>query len=295
MTDIKSERERRLALWQMIAKEDLHNIKPQRLRELGIYGGAQGIWVDKTHTASLEPDGVTVGILHTGHHYPDDLSDDGVIYHYPSTSRPPSRDATEIQATKNAMMHQLPIFVVLPGKKSSLQRSLKFGWVCDFDDQTHEFLILFNEKAAPEYKSAEQANEPFMLINETPKKIGKVKVRPGQQRFRFNVMSKYGYKCAVCNILYPELLIAGHICDVAKKGSDDWRNGIPLCASHHNAFDSLLFCFVPKSGDIKCKQGVTAGEIGIHETRLQTLNKIFPHQQALQWRWEFTQHSWKTK
>jgi phosphate transport system protein len=37
--------------------------------------------------------GVTVGLLHTGHHYPDNLSEDGLIYHYPSTSRPASRDA----------------------------------------------------------------------------------------------------------------------------------------------------------------------------------------------------------
>ena len=92
-----------------------------RLRALGIYGGAQGIWVDKLHTANSEtgPDGVTVGILHTGRHYEDDLSEDGVIYHYPKTSRPSARDAAEVQATKNAMKdHQLPVFVVLPGKAS---------------------------------------------------------------------------------------------------------------------------------------------------------------------------------
>ena len=89
MIDVSSERDRRLRIWHSISNEDLENVEPTHLRNLGIYGGAQGIWVDKTHTASpgIGPDGATVAILHTGRHYPDDLSDDGVIYHYPKTSR----------------------------------------------------------------------------------------------------------------------------------------------------------------------------------------------------------------
>ena len=92
MTDIVSERQRRVDLWYTLAQQDLNDIEPQRLRELGIYAGAQGIWVDKTHTASAEtgPDGVTVGILHTGRHYPDDLSDDGRNLPL-SQDTPPSR------------------------------------------------------------------------------------------------------------------------------------------------------------------------------------------------------------
>jgi len=45
----------------------LDNFEPKQLRKLGIYGGAQGIWVDKTHTdrAEIGPDGATVAILHT--------------------------------------------------------------------------------------------------------------------------------------------------------------------------------------------------------------------------------------
>jgi putative restriction endonuclease len=137
MTDAISERDRRLSLWHSLSNERLDDIEPQRLRDLGIYGGAQGIWVDKAHTASPEigTDGATVAILHMGRHYADDLSEDGVIYHYPTTSRPPARDAAEVQATKNAMNHRLPIFVILPGKLSQHRRSLRLGWVCDFDDE----------------------------------------------------------------------------------------------------------------------------------------------------------------
>ena len=91
MIDEISETKRRLDLWHTISKERLDDLEPTHLRDLGIYGGAQGIWVDKAHTASPEMGayGVTVAVLHTGRHYADDLSDDGVIYHYPTTSRPP--------------------------------------------------------------------------------------------------------------------------------------------------------------------------------------------------------------
>lgn len=46
---------------------------PQHLRDLGIYGGAQGIWVNKARTASQSPDGhgITVAISHNGETYAD--------------------------------------------------------------------------------------------------------------------------------------------------------------------------------------------------------------------------------
>ena len=151
MVDVASEIARRLDLWNTISDQRLDDLEPKRLRDLGIYAGAQGIWVDKVHTASPEigPDGVTVAILHTGRHYADDLSDDGVIYHYPTTSRPAARDAAEVQATKNAIIHRIPIFIVLPGINSKSRRSLKLGWVCDFDDSNRQFLILFGDEHPP--------------------------------------------------------------------------------------------------------------------------------------------------
>lgn len=93
------ERSRRLELWEKLSAEDTLNTNPSVLRSLRVYGGAQGIWVDKKKTGTLASDGqgVTVSILHTGRHYPDDLSDDGLIYHYPTTQRPIARDAGEIK------------------------------------------------------------------------------------------------------------------------------------------------------------------------------------------------------
>ena len=91
---IDLEIKRRLDLWDQVNRQDLNNLDPTFLRSLRIYGGAQGIWVDKEITKEVSEDnnGVTVSVLHTGRHYPDDLSDEGMFYHYPTTNRPPSRD-----------------------------------------------------------------------------------------------------------------------------------------------------------------------------------------------------------
>src|SRR5262249_52607636 len=85
----------------------------------------------------------------------------------------------------------------------------------------------------------------FTLFGAEGAKRGSVRVRPGQQRFRFQVLKEYRPKCAVCSISHSLLLHAAHLCGKAAKGSDDWRNGLPLCATHHLAFDANLFAIVP--------------------------------------------------
>jgi putative restriction endonuclease len=102
---MRHEFERRTAMWHsLLDSGGPGNVSPSLLRKLGIYGGAQGIWINKERTSNLTESGtgVTVGLLHTGKAYADDLSTDGVLYHYPATNRPPGRDSSEIEATKAA-------------------------------------------------------------------------------------------------------------------------------------------------------------------------------------------------
>jgi hypothetical protein len=183
---VADELSRRLMLWEQVSAGDTKNSDPSRLRSARIYGGAQGIWVDKATTGPVSPDGhgVAVSILHTGRHYPDDLSEDGVIYHYPTTNRPSGRDAAEVQATKNARVLSLPLFVILPGIDSAAKRSVRLGWVVDFDDENKQFLILFGEDK-PEYQSAASQETPFALTGGSAPRKTTAKVRPNQQRFRF--------------------------------------------------------------------------------------------------------------
>jgi len=97
-SDVEAEHSLRLEIWGQLVAEGTDSVLPGRLRDLGVFGGAQGIWVDKGRTGPLTPDGagIAVAVLHTGRTYADDLSDDELLYHYPKTRRPASRDAGEI-------------------------------------------------------------------------------------------------------------------------------------------------------------------------------------------------------
>ena len=193
----EDERARRNAMWQvLVADPDPDDLPPARLRELGIYGGAQGVWVDaaRTHKILGASSGVTVGVLHTGRHYADDLTDEGVIYHYPSTGRAGARDTSEILATKNARWLGLPIFVVKPGRRTTT-RSVARGWVEEWDDADGLFLISFGEPQPFETPPDVGVEDlvPFDLHDKAHKQIVTTKTaRPGQTKFKFEVLRRYG-------------------------------------------------------------------------------------------------------
>ena len=115
-------------------------------------------------------------------------------------------------------------------------------------------------------------------------KRASARVRPGQQRFRFQVLKEYGAKCAVCSISHSLLLHAAHLCGKAAMGGDDWRNGLPLCATHHLAFDADLFAIDPDTLEIVLAGGVDRNTLGVQGT-VATI-KGRPHLDALRWRFE---------
>lgn len=78
---------------------------------------------------------------------------------------------------------------------------------------------------------------------------------------------------------------------MAKRGTDDWRNGIPLCSTHHDAFDTYLFGIDPDTRAVHSKPGVNAKDVGLREANLNPL-KNAPHAEALRWRWDDTLREW---
>src|SRR5262249_50716083 len=103
---------------------------------------------------------------------------------------------------------------------------------------------------------------------------------------------RYGTKCAVCEIRHPQLLKAAHIRGKAHSGSDDWRNGIILCATHHDAYDAHLFAIEPQTMSIRVSPKVSSGQIGI-EIRALPSTPNRPHDDALNWRWQHTLNEWR--
>jgi hypothetical protein len=187
---------------------------------------------------------VTVGLLHTGSAYPGDLSDDGVLYHYPATGRR-GKDEAEVAATQAAGRLGLPIFVITYPTRRSPKRDVRLAWVEGWDDRARLFLITFDGKRPPMLPSPGEPDEPFELFRKTAKRVTSAAARPGRQRFKFRVLQRYGPQCAVCGLAVPELLDAAHIGPKKVHGSDDPRNGLVLCATHHRAFDAGLFAVQP--------------------------------------------------
>lgn len=281
---VTQEREYRQSLWCEIQKRSAQrNLTSVDLRELRVYGGAQGIWIDKDRTASFADDGVTVSVLHTGTSYDDDLSDDCILYHYPFTNRPTSRDQGEINATKNTAKLGLPIFVVTYPSPSSQYRNVHLAWINDWDDQSRLFLIAFGNNPP----KAEEFNDsiPFNPTSDEPRRLSKQVSRSGQQKFKFHVFKRYGPKCAFCDMQVLETLDAAHLRPKAVRGSDDPRNGLVLCATHHRAFDAGYVGIHPENLTIETVvNGPTRANLGITKTDLCDLSNR-PHSEALQWCW----------
>jgi len=121
-------------------------VPAKELKELRVYRGGAGFWGDKKRTSSIVlPNGLCVGILHTGKSYADDVTSSHIFYHYPSTGRSTpktdsgisgSRDKNEIEAARSALTHRVPIFVILPGTLPST-REVRLGWfVADAQDES---------------------------------------------------------------------------------------------------------------------------------------------------------------
>jgi len=293
---VEAERNYRFGLWEALKeKGGPKSVAPGLLRELGIYGGAQGIWVDKVRTGKINLDrgGITVAVLHTGSSYDDDLAEDCMLYHYPQTRRPPSRDLAEVNATKAAGRLQLPFFVITYPSPNSNVRDVKLGWVESWDDQSSIFLVKFGNDP-PEATALETVDEPpFALTAPKPGRKREVAARSGQQRFKFQVFKRYGPKCAVCRLKVSGLLDAAHIRPKQADGSDDPRNGLVLCANHHRAFDAGLFGINPSTLEICCSpDGPDRVELGITVETVAHLQKT-PHADALAWLWHEWSRHWR--
>jgi hypothetical protein len=294
---VANERERRERMWQALTQlGDTTNLLPSAIQGAGIrpMQTGQGIYRDHANTKLVAPPhGVTLTLLDIGQTYLDEFDDAGGIYHYPATERGGDRDEAEIQATKNALRLRLPVFVVLPGQERD-RRSVKQAWVVDSDDETRQFLVSFQEAdhqrsgvPAADAEIDEGDEAPLELKGGRTIKMATVKARPGQARFRFKTLKRYGAQCAVCSVTAEALLEAVHIVPFAHENSvDDPRNALVLCRNHHRAFDANMIGFEPNTLNVLiAKSAGGSGALQIQQRNLSCLAKR-PDLAALPWRWE---------
>ncbi|MBN2392786.1 MAG: HNH endonuclease [Anaerolineae bacterium] len=276
---------RRDLLVEIGGKVSNYGVNPPTLRDWRIYGGQQGIWIDKQRTAALTDDGngLAVSLLHKGSVYPDDFSETGVIYHYPVTNRPSSRDLGEIEAVKNCNRLKIPVFVITVSEADPSLRDVYFGYVTMWDDRAKIFIVEFgiDQKTV----TTEETERPFELTVHEHKEKYEAAKGSGQAAFRIAVIHRYGAQCAVCEMAVIELLDAAHLVSKAENGSDDPRNGLPLCALHHRAFDAGLFSIRPDTSVVTKPLGPSKAELNITKDNLDH-TKAKPHITALNYCWE---------
>ena len=273
------------AVWTEIqAHPSWPELPPELLREVGLYGGAAGIWLDKSKTSQIHQSGIAVSVLHTGKHYDDDVDEDGIIYHYPTTKRHPSFDASEIESVKQAGVLQIPIFVIL---KKGKYREVRRAWVSDFDDVNRLFLIEFGAKFSSFVQI--EVDKPFEAKakrNLTVDQIIRVERNP---RFKFEVIKRHRGRCAVTGLSVVEMLDGAHVVPVGQGGSDDPRNGLLLSASHHRAFDKHLWSINPKTLEIvTAPKGPTLKAMKFERDSVKHLvdTQSLPHLEALEIRYK---------
>ena len=259
-------------------------LSPSEVRALGIYGGASGVWVEKTRTQELAPEGVAVGLLHTGKHYDDDIDETGVLYHYPTTQRPESRDNNEIQSIKNAKQLKLPIFVI---RNIGSRKKVDLAWLHDFDDELRICVLTFHG-INPEVNNHRSPHSlsTLPLFGSRKKSTFEVLRAERDPLFKFNILRRFHGACLVTQINVTEMLDAAHIIPVASGGTESNENGILLSASAHRAFDSGLWAINPSTLRIETKKdGPDAERMKLSVTDLnQHSDKL--NREALEFRYQ---------
>jgi putative restriction endonuclease len=281
---VDAEREWRMAVWRnLLARRSGSGlVSADVVRSVGAYGNFRGIWTDKSRTERVHPAGVTMGLKHTGQHYPDDLDEDGMLYHYPVT-RQPGRDLGEVNATKAAATLRLPVFVIT---EHGDLRGVKLAWVEGWEDRSSLFLVRFGDTPPLEVINRDRSeDQPFQLEgNRRHRRNGTVVRRPDQARFKIEVFQRYGPRCPFSGIEIPQMVEAAHLRGDADGGSSDARNGLPMNAALHRAFDAHLFAINPTTLMAEARpDGPSLDEMGILHPKLAL--KRFPHPDALEWRY----------
>lgn len=262
-------------------------LTPATIRQLEIYGGAQGVWVDKeARTGVIRPNGVAVGILLTGRHYPDDADNAGVLYHYPKTRRPPSRDAGEIAALKNAQDLNLPVFVISPASTDHSLREVRLGWVVGHDDPSAQFLITFSPAQLEAVREAGDEPAEFIALASRRRRRRTSQQADRDPIFKFNALRRYQGVCPLTQCSVPEMLDAAHVIPVEDDGTDDPRNALLLEAGIHRAFDAGLWAIHPETLAVVTRPGgPSPDQMGIRVSNLKHV-RWPPHRDALQHRYE---------
>ncbi|WP_228761180.1 HNH endonuclease [Vibrio gigantis] len=269
-TLILNEIKRRKKLFNAISYVDVATeVEPSKLRDLGIYGGAAGVWVNTEVTRDIvdSSSGVAVSVLHTGKDYSDTMSTEGINYDFPNTQRKGSHDQNEIKALKNCFEAQVPLFVISKASNKSL-RNVHIGLISSFDEINAKAFIKFvgQDKLFPkanesinesevEYKVNFERDVNKSLNDSSEKRQGRLSSKSKTPRVVYRLVKDYSRdpdvvaealyrangRCEKCQAKAPfkkrsngqPYLEVHHIIPLSQGGLDSLSNVISLCPNCH--------------------------------------------------------------
>jgi hypothetical protein len=144
-------------------------------------------------------------------------------------------------------------------KHGSTYRVLGLGLITNYDAKNDVFVVesvdsnaleqvtktISDEKARYEVQLYAQLTNQFNLFAQTEIVSRTVEAPKRDAAFREVVLGEYKFTCAVCELKFRlDNLVeatAAHIVPKRKSGTDDPRNGLALCRTHHWAFDAGVF------------------------------------------------------
>ena len=101
--------------------------------------------------------------------------------------------------------------------------------------------------------------------------------RPGQRRFRREVLDRYGHACLVTGCEIGAAIEAAHV--VSHDGTPTWdrpENGIPLRRDLHGMFDEFLWSIDPETGCVALGEALRA-RLAEGDAYLEMEGEVLPH------------------
>ena len=222
-------------------------------------------------------------------------------------------DISDNRALVKCMDASMPLAVFKQiSDKTSPQRStylvLGLGLITGFDSNTGVFYIesvdwqtlerttsvIPDEEVRYEVQLYAQLTNEFRPFIRDEKVSYSVRAQKRDIAFRKLVLTEYEYHCSICGMKFQwgELIEAqaAHIIPKNKNGTDDSRNGLSLCRTHHWAFDNGLFS-LSDNYQIAISPVVSKAKtanfnltsFSEREISLPDNEILYPHQLALDW------------
>jgi hypothetical protein len=222
-------------------------------------------------------------------------------------------DISDNRALVKCMDASVPLGVFRQiSDKSSPQRStylvLGLGLITSFDSNTGVFVIesvdwqtlerttsvIPDEEARYEVQLYAQVTNEFRPFIREDRATYSVSAQKRDIAFRKVVLIEYEYYCSICGMKFHlgELVEAqaAHIIPKNKNGTDDPRNGLSLCRTHHWAFDNGLFSLsddyhIAVSSVISRAEtaNFSLSDLSDRQISLPSNEMLYPHQVALDW------------